>query len=161
MIPTYAPAARSLRCRGRAAATLLSSGAWTPSQCWAWGSSAGASPRTLLSKGRSVRVWNRTASRMEPLVAAGALGASTPAGAVAGASRVHLVLSEDSAVDGVIEAMKGAARRGHLRRRSQHEPPCRRGRPLRAPPRARGCGTSTRRSSWGRATRARPRGSCC
>ncbi len=66
----------------------------------------------LLSKGRSVRVWNRTASRMEPLVAAGALGASTPAEAVAGASRVHLVLSEDSAVDGVIEAMKGALAEG-------------------------------------------------
>jgi 3-hydroxyisobutyrate dehydrogenase-like beta-hydroxyacid dehydrogenase len=53
-----------------------------------------------------VRVWNRTASRAEPLIAAGALGAATPAEAVRGASRVHLVLSEDSAVDAVIDAMR-------------------------------------------------------
>lgn len=62
----------------------------------------------LLTKGKNVRVWNRTSSRVEPLVAAGAFGAKTPAEAVAGASRAHLVLSEDSAVDGVIDAMKGA-----------------------------------------------------
>jgi 3-hydroxyisobutyrate dehydrogenase len=66
----------------------------------------------LLSKGNEVRVWNRTASRVEPLVAAGAFGAATPAEAVTGASRVHLVLSEDAAVDAVIDAMKGALTRG-------------------------------------------------
>ena len=66
----------------------------------------------LLSKGHPVRVWNRTASRMEPLVAAGAFGASSPAEAVRGATRVHLVLSEDSAVDAVMEAMRGELAEG-------------------------------------------------
>jgi 3-hydroxyisobutyrate dehydrogenase-like beta-hydroxyacid dehydrogenase len=60
----------------------------------------------LLTKGHAVRVWNRTASRMEPLVAAGAFGASSPGEAARGASRVHLVLSEDAAVDAVIDALK-------------------------------------------------------
>ncbi len=67
---------------------------------------------SLLDKGKSVRVWNRTASRMEPLVEAGAVGAKTPAEAVSGASRVHLVLSEDSAVDSVIEQMEAGLAKG-------------------------------------------------
>ena len=66
----------------------------------------------LLAKGHAVRVWNRTASRAEPLIAAGALGAATPAEAVSGASRVHLVLSEDSAVDAVIDALRSGLTAG-------------------------------------------------
>lgn len=66
----------------------------------------------LLAKGHAVRVWNRTASRAEPLIAAGAIGTATPAEAVRGASRVHLVLSEDSAVDAVIDAMRSGLAAG-------------------------------------------------
>ncbi|MCA9604193.1 MAG: NAD(P)-dependent oxidoreductase [Myxococcales bacterium] len=60
----------------------------------------------LLAKGHTVRVWNRTASRAAPLVEQGALQADSPADAVKGASRVHLVLAEDPAVDAVIEQLR-------------------------------------------------------
>ncbi len=60
----------------------------------------------LLAKGHAVRVWNRTASRCEPAVELGAVAASTPEDAVRGASRVHLVLAEDTAVDAVIDALR-------------------------------------------------------
>lgn len=60
----------------------------------------------LLGKGVSVRVWNRTAAKLAPLVALGAVVAATPAEAVAGATRVHLVLAEDDAVDAVVEALR-------------------------------------------------------
>ena len=60
----------------------------------------------LLAKGHSVRVWNRTASRTAPLVEKGATAAATPEEAVRGASRVHLVLAADTAVDSVIAALR-------------------------------------------------------
>jgi 3-hydroxyisobutyrate dehydrogenase len=56
----------------------------------------------LLAKGHAVRVWNRTASKCEGLAQAGAHVADTPAQAVLGADRVHLVLASDTAVDGVL-----------------------------------------------------------
>ncbi|MCB9681676.1 MAG: NAD(P)-dependent oxidoreductase [Alphaproteobacteria bacterium] len=56
----------------------------------------------LIAKGHTVRVWNRTASKCAPLAALGATVADTPADAVRGADRVHLVLAEDPAVDAVI-----------------------------------------------------------
>ncbi len=59
----------------------------------------------LLDKGHPVRVWNRTESRSTPVGEAGATVASTPADAVKGAQRVHLVLTADEAVDAVIAAM--------------------------------------------------------
>lgn len=52
--------------------------------------------------GTAVVVWNRTPSRVEPLVALGATAASSPAEAVAGAERVHLVLLDDDSVDAII-----------------------------------------------------------
>lgn len=59
----------------------------------------------LLAKGHAVRVWNRTAERCAPLVEKGAVAAETPAEAVRGATRVHLVLAEDTAVDAVIASL--------------------------------------------------------
>lgn len=56
----------------------------------------------LLAKGHRVRIWNRTRQKAAPLVAKGATAAGSPADAVRGAERVHLVLSEDDAVDAVI-----------------------------------------------------------
>lgn len=58
----------------------------------------------LRTKGESVQVWNRTASRASALAALGAVPASTPAEAVRGADRVHLVLTADEAVDEVLAA---------------------------------------------------------
>jgi len=60
----------------------------------------------LLGKGQDVVVWNRTASRCAPLGELGARVAESPADAVKGADRVHLILSADAAVDSVIEAMR-------------------------------------------------------
>ncbi len=60
----------------------------------------------LLAKGHTVRVWNRTASKAEPVIAAGAVGATSPADAVAGADRVHLILAADAAVDSVIAQLR-------------------------------------------------------
>ena len=51
-----------------------------------------------------VRVWNRTPARAEALRAFGAEPAASPADAVRGAERVHVVLSDDAAVDAVLEA---------------------------------------------------------
>ncbi len=62
--------------------------------------------RNLIDKGHTVQVWNRTASKAAPLAEAGAKVAATPAEAVAGASRVHLVLKSDEAVDEVIAALR-------------------------------------------------------
>ena len=60
----------------------------------------------LLEKGHTVSVWNRTASKAAPLADHGASVANTPAEAVAEAERVHLILSEDPAVDAVISALQ-------------------------------------------------------
>lgn len=59
----------------------------------------------LLNKGERVTVWNRTAAKVAPLVEKGAIAAADPRSAAAGASRVHLVLTSDDAVDAVIAAM--------------------------------------------------------
>ena len=62
--------------------------------------------QNLIRLGYSVRVWNRTAAKAEALMALGAVACATPAEAVTGADRVHLVLKDDSAVDPVLEAMR-------------------------------------------------------
>ncbi len=59
----------------------------------------------LLDRGARVQVWNRTASKLAPLAERGAVVADTPADAIRGVDRVHIVLSEDDAVDAVIAAM--------------------------------------------------------
>lgn len=61
----------------------------------------------MLSRGgMQLQVWNRTRSKAEPLGAKGALVAETPADAVQGATRVHLVLVDDTTVDATIDALK-------------------------------------------------------
>ena len=62
----------------------------------------------LLEAGNTVRVWNRTSARAAPLEAAGAFVAASAAEAVQGATRVHLVLSADDAVDAVVDAIRPA-----------------------------------------------------
>ena len=58
------------------------------------------------ARGDSVTVWNRTASKAQTLLRFGVSIADTPANAVQGASRVHLVLKDDAVVDEVIAALR-------------------------------------------------------
>lgn len=60
--------------------------------------------QNLRAKGHEVRVWNRTASKAAALQEVGASIAASPAEAVQGAERVHLVLTADDAVDAVLAA---------------------------------------------------------
>jgi 3-hydroxyisobutyrate dehydrogenase-like beta-hydroxyacid dehydrogenase len=55
-------------------------------------------------RGERVSVWNRTASKAEALVPFGIRAAATVPEAVAGAERVHVMLSDDDAVDSVLAA---------------------------------------------------------
>lgn len=61
-----------------------------------------------LGRGDRVTVWNRTAEKARALAALGARAADTPADAVRGAARVHLVLRDDAAVEHVVGAMRDA-----------------------------------------------------
>ena len=63
-----------------------------------------AMAENLLKKGNVVRVWNRSADKLAPLVAMGAVAAATPAEALQGVERAHLILAEDTAVDTVLQA---------------------------------------------------------
>ncbi|HEY8207201.1 MAG TPA: NAD(P)-dependent oxidoreductase [Myxococcaceae bacterium] len=59
--------------------------------------------RALRGRGEAVNVWNRSAEKARALEAIGARAFDDPAEAVRGASRVHLALSDDAAVDEVLE----------------------------------------------------------
>jgi 3-hydroxyisobutyrate dehydrogenase len=60
--------------------------------------------RALIKKGETVHVWNRTFERASALEADGAKPFARASDAAKGASRVHIVVSDDEAVDGVLEA---------------------------------------------------------
>jgi 3-hydroxyisobutyrate dehydrogenase len=62
--------------------------------------------RALMKKGERVHVWNRTAARALALEAEGAKAFASAADAVRGADRVHIVVSDDAAVDGVLAAAR-------------------------------------------------------
>lgn len=53
--------------------------------------------------GRSVTVWNRTESKARALEAFGAMVAATPEEAVGAADEIHMTLSDDGAVDAMLE----------------------------------------------------------
>jgi 3-hydroxyisobutyrate dehydrogenase len=57
-------------------------------------------------RGDSVTVWNRTLDKARALEQFGARVANTPADAVRGAERVHLVLKDDQVVEEVIAALR-------------------------------------------------------
>lgn len=59
--------------------------------------------RAARRRGEEVRVWNRTPDKARALETDGAVAFEDPAEAVRGAERVHLVLSDDAAVDDVLE----------------------------------------------------------
>jgi len=62
--------------------------------------------RALRRRGEPVQVWSRSAQKARALEGAGAVPCATPADAVRGAARVHLALSDDAAVDAVLEAAR-------------------------------------------------------
>ena len=59
--------------------------------------------RALLRRGEQVQVWNRSADKARALSASGAQVCSDLVEAVRGATRIHLTLSDDAAVDEVLE----------------------------------------------------------
>lgn len=59
--------------------------------------------QALLRRGETVHVWNRSFAKADALTGAGARAFAEPAEAVRGAERVHLTLSDDAAVDEVLE----------------------------------------------------------
>jgi 3-hydroxyisobutyrate dehydrogenase len=59
--------------------------------------------RAYRRRGEEVRVWNRTPERARALEEHGARAFADPAEAARGAARVHLTLSDDAAVDEVLE----------------------------------------------------------
>ena len=67
-----------------------------------------AMARRLLDRGFEVTVWNRNASRAEPLVKAGARRAATPADGARGADAVIAMLADDDASRSVWTGESGA-----------------------------------------------------
>jgi 3-hydroxyisobutyrate dehydrogenase len=59
-----------------------------------------------IKRGDVVTVWNRTAEKARALEPLGARVAKSPAEAVRGAARVHLVLKDDAVVEDVIAALR-------------------------------------------------------
>jgi 3-hydroxyisobutyrate dehydrogenase len=67
--------------------------------------------RRFLAKGTPVVVWNRTEDKARALQADGATVAGSPAEAVAGADRVHLVLPDDAVVDGMLDRIASSLKK--------------------------------------------------
>lgn len=66
--------------------------------------------RALRRRGEAVHVWNRSPEKAAALEADGARAFADPAEATKGAERIHLTLSDDAAVDDVLErALPGIA----------------------------------------------------
>ena len=63
----------------------------------------------LLRRGNDVTVWNRTEEKARALEAFGATVARSPEEAVAGVERVHMALSDDAAVDAMVDRIAQAA----------------------------------------------------
>ena len=59
--------------------------------------------RALLRRGERVNVWNRTAAKAQALEQEGAKAFTSVAEAVKGSTRIHLTLSDDKAVDEVLD----------------------------------------------------------
>src|SRR4051794_19727746 len=59
--------------------------------------------RAYRRRGEDVHVWNRTPAKARALEADGAVAFADPAEAARGAARIHLTLSDDAAVDEVLE----------------------------------------------------------
>jgi 3-hydroxyisobutyrate dehydrogenase len=65
--------------------------------------------RRLLAAGFRIRVWNRSADKLHPLLAAGAQAATSAADAANGMDAVFLCLSNSAAIESVLFAQTGVA----------------------------------------------------
>jgi 3-hydroxyisobutyrate dehydrogenase-like beta-hydroxyacid dehydrogenase len=72
------------------------------------GDMGSAIARTFVDRGYLTTVWNRTASKTTPLLEAGAVGAPTPADAVAASPLVVVSLLDSAAVDEVLDSIDAA-----------------------------------------------------
>jgi len=70
--------------------------------------------RRFLAQGKAVSVWNRTHGKARALESDGAKTAASPGAAVDGADHVHIVVSEDSVVDGILEQIVPALKPGAI-----------------------------------------------
>ncbi len=70
--------------------------------------------RALLNKGEKLQVWNRTAEKAKSLEAYGAKAFDRVTDAVRGANRIHLTLSDDQAVDDVLEQASPGFEKGAI-----------------------------------------------
>src|ERR1035437_8093054 len=68
----------------------------------------GAFAEAAAKRGDTVTAWNRSPEKVRALKQFGVIAAATPAEAVRGAARVHLILKDDA----VVEAVLAAARAG-------------------------------------------------
>jgi 3-hydroxyisobutyrate dehydrogenase len=64
--------------------------------------------RALRRRGEPVHVWNRTEAKARALEPEGAVAFADPAEAARGADRIHLSLSDDAAVDDVLDRAQSA-----------------------------------------------------
>ena len=74
----------------------------------------GAFAEAAARRGDTVTAWNRSPEKVLALAQFGVKAAATPAEAVRGASRVHLVLKEDAVVDEVIAAARSGLSAGAI-----------------------------------------------
>src|SRR6476620_7987140 len=70
--------------------------------------------RRFRKQGFDVIVWNRTAAKAKALETEGAKAASAPAEAVKDADHIHVVLSEDSVVDSLLDQIVPSLKRGAI-----------------------------------------------
>ncbi|MEP7235177.1 MAG: NAD(P)-dependent oxidoreductase [Ignavibacteriota bacterium] len=68
--------------------------------------------RALRKQGEEVHVWNRTIAKAKALEADGAKAFATPAEAVKGANRIHICVSDDAAVNSILEQAAGGFENG-------------------------------------------------
>lgn len=66
----------------------------------------GAFAQAAAQRGDTVTAWNRSPDKVHALAQFGVIAAASPAEAVQGASRVHLVLKDDAVVDEVLAAAR-------------------------------------------------------
>jgi 3-hydroxyisobutyrate dehydrogenase len=62
--------------------------------------------RRMLRNGHEVRVWNRSPEKAQALEAQGGVACRQAASAVEGVERIHIALSDDAAVDHVLESIR-------------------------------------------------------
>ena len=73
------------------------------------GAMGGRMARRLLDAGHELTVWNRTESKVRPLLDAGAASAATPAEAVRGAEVVITMVADQAALEAVSKGPEGIA----------------------------------------------------